>query len=155
MKRLLLAALATLAACDVSSSHWCFGMEYGDCGSPSAPYIIPPDTVRIVGFPERHVIAYRTSASYTEYRGALAVGDTLTLYLVSLPRGDTVRSVVWTTDPSSPSLRVETGARGAGKLTAISVGNAYVVQANGQSVPLWWCRGEGTCEKLSYIAVSR
>jgi len=151
---IIVIAAMSLASCKVTSAPWCLEMEPGDCSSRGASSSPLNDALRVVGFPTTKVTAYIQNGSQA-FRGDLKVGDTLTLYLVSPPlAGDTLRTVAWSTDASSPQLQLEAGAQGRGKATAVAAGNAYLVQANGQPLALWSCSA-AVCNRLEYVTVSR
>ena len=69
-------------------------------------------------------------------------GDRITLYLVhltgQLPGKDTVRSVAWTISNDS-AARIMNGAAGTGILTAVHVGTAGTLMANGTTYQLRTC----------------
>src|SRR5215468_9821259 len=71
---LLIAIL--IAGCKVTSPHWCFELEYGDCPSGSAPTQLNA----VVGLPDSLL-----SKDPTNQIGILTVGDSVVLRYVTSP----------------------------------------------------------------------
>ena len=131
-------SLAVLVAggCHVTGPDFCFQID-----APCSYSGEEPLRYYVTGFPVDWVDTSDVATSSTQ-RLTMRPGDRITLYLVhltgQLPGKDTVRSVAWTISNDS-AARIMNGAAGTGILTAVHVGTAGTLMANGTTYQLRTC----------------
>ena len=149
--KLIAASLVLLVGAGCHHSEFCLEID-GPCATSGEK----PLEYYVAGFPMDRVDT-TTEAGSSGRPLTLHVGEHVSLYLVHLTgdaRGiDTVRTVNWTITNDS-AARVDNGSSGTGILTAVHVGTAGTILANGSAyepracTPIF-CRRIGVLEVVT------